>query len=390
MTLAFVVASALSACGGSGSQPTKQLNVGALLALTGEAAPIGAEQLRAMRLAVDQTNAAGGIDGTKLNLMVADTHSDPSRSAVEMRRLIGEGVTAVLGPTLSIEAVRADPVANQLQTPVLSVSNTAPRIVGNCPYPCQWIWRDSLGGNRTVAANVASLLQEGTVSSVALVHSASDYLAASETQIAQAAFEAAGVRITANVQLPPPGSGRRAVNRDIARALKSRPSVLFVTSSDGEEAAVAIRLARADGFRGNILAGDSLNSAGATQALKRAGQGVRTGAAWYGRNDFPANINFVRAFINAFHAEPDQFAAQAYTGIQILAQAIGRGGARAGDLTLAQRRSAIGTGLGQVALTTPLGPFRFTSTHDVSQIVWILEGDGRGGHTLAQFCNPGC
>jgi ABC-type branched-subunit amino acid transport system substrate-binding protein len=90
------------------------------------------------------------------------------------------------------------------------------------------------------------------------------------------------------------------------------------------------------------------------------------------------------------HAEPDQFAAQAYSGIKILAQAIEREHARDQDISIARRRAAIQKGLGKVALITPLGPFRFTREHDVDQIVWIVEANGRGAHRLVQFCDPEC
>jgi hypothetical protein len=39
---------------------------------------------------------------------------------------------------------------------------------------------------------------------------------------------------------------------------------------------------------------------------------------------------------------------------------------------------------------TPLGPFRFTQDHDVSQIVWVLSMTAAGGHTLVGFCDPDC
>ncbi len=387
---ACVAAIAVAACGGSGSTQVAGLSVGALVAQTGAGAPIGTEQLQAIRLAVDRINAAGGVGGTKLNLLVVDSRSNPVDATAGMRSLIGQGVVAVLGPTLSLSAVGADPVANQLHTPVISISNTAPGIVGRCAYACEWIWRDSLGTLRTTTANVQTLLKDQAVSSAALLSSSSDILAAAESATAAAAFRAGGTRIAANVKLPPPGGNPSSVAHDVAVALRSRPDALFVSSSDGNEVAQVVRLARADGFRGQILAGDVLNASAATRVAGGADRGVQTGAAWYVGNDFPANISFVRTFAGAYGDEPDQFAAQAYVGIQILTQAIVRGGARGGGLTVAQRRSAVQKGLGQVALTTPLGPFRFTASQDVDQIAWIIQGDGRGGHRLVAFCNPGC
>jgi len=37
-----------------------------------------------------------------------------------------------------------------------------------------------------------------------------------------------------------------------------------------------------------------------------------------------------------------------------------------------------------VNIQTPLGPFQFTSDHDVKQTVWINQMDGAGGFTLVK------
>lgn len=393
MSLLGVVlaASVLASCGGSTTAPVDRVRVAALLSLTGAAAPIGREQARAMRLAVSRINADGGIKGTQLDLVIADSRSDPEHSASAMRSLItGRGAAAVMGPTLSFDAVRADPVANALKTPVLAVSNTVPGIVGRCAYACEWIWRNSLGASRTVTSNVAYLVNQRNPRTAALLHAASDLLATSESRIAGAAFRARGVRIVADVPLPAPADGTDGVAADVARALRAEPGALFLTASDGAAVAAAVRAARAQGFTGPILGGDVLNETSVVDEAGKDGAGARSGAAWFAGNDFPANTAFVRAYRGAYHETPDQFAAQAYSGVMILAQAIERGDALGGDLSLPQRRAAIQKGLAKVALTTPLGPFRFTRDHDVDQIVWLLESNGEDAHDLVQFCDPTC
>jgi hypothetical protein len=47
-------------------------------------------------------------------------------------------------------------------------------------------------------------------------------------------------------------------------------------------------------------------------------------------------------------------------------------------------RAAIET----VNIQTPLGPFQFTSNHDVKQTVWIIEMDGAGGFKLDHQIQP--
>ena len=88
----------------------------------------------------------------------------------------------------------------------------------------------------------------------------------------------------------------------------------------------------------------------------------------------------MQAYRDRFHTDPDQFAAQAYTGVLILADA-----AKRAKLTFnnAQTdRQRIRDALESTNIQTPLGPFTFTSSHDVHQTIWVIAMDGKGGFTL--------
>ena len=384
-------AAALLLAGGSAGHSQKRpapLTIGALFSLTGAGAPYGPEQLKGARLAVAQINAAGGVHGAPLQLSAIDDRSDPAYGTAAMRTLIDkQSVRAVLGPTLSLVAVGADPLANRLRTPVLAVSNTADGVVGRCPYPCGWIWRDSLGASVAVPANISQFVLANRPSSAVVMYTAADPLAESEAAHAVQTFSGQNVRVLATVLMPRSGSLRALV----AKVLALKPSVLFIgTSSAPGRAIEAMRELRAAGFTGAILGGNSLNSQTVARLAGRSGKGAQSGAAWYRGNNFPANAQFVTAYTQAYSAAPDQFAAQAYAGVQILASALRNAGLAGSTAPLAKQRAEVQKALGNTALMTPLGPFRFNSSHDVEQIVWVQAIDGQGGHSLVGFCNPGC
>lgn len=393
-TAALVVAGlcnlALGACGDAPrATPPPTLTLGALVSISGQAATLGPQQERGARLAVEELNAAGGIGGAELELAVADDRSHPGRGAEEMRRLVEDGAVAVLGPTLSLVAVEAHPVAERLRTPVLAISNTVDGIVGRCASSCEWIWRASVGAKVTVAAAIAFETDRHRAATAAIVHSGGDLLAAGESAVALEQLRAGGAQVAPPVTIPV-GGAPAALDRAVARAIAGRPDLLFVSSSSVDQAAGMIRAARAQGFEGQIIGGNLLNNSGVARAAGAAAAGTRTGAAWFAGNRFPANTGFVRAYRRAYGEAPDQFAAQAYAGVQIVAEAIERGDAAAPGLSLPERRERVQDGLADVALTTPLGPFRFTADHDVDQIAWILGLTGRGGHRLVGFCAPTC
>lgn len=385
--LAVALASALAASAGRSASAPAAIKIGAVFSTLGSGDVFGPQQIKGASLAIDQINATGGVDGSPLRLVVQNDDSDPTSGAVAMRTLIQhDGVVAVVGPTLSAVAFKADPVANELKTPVLGVSNTASGLVGKCAFSCTWSWRDSLGEAIAVPADIAAYVLAAHPSTAAIVYAQGDLLGMQEAQLAKTSFPQNGVRVVVNVAVPATGS----VTAGVARALAARPQVLFVGTVSGQTAAAIIKVARKAGFTGTFLGGNTMNS-DATAALAGSdGVGARSASAWYRGNDFPANSAFVTAYRQTYGVAPDQFATQAYVGVQVLAQALQRAGVAKSHASIAKQRAMLQRALPTVTMLTPLGPFRFTSDHDVSQIVWVLAMDGHGGHTLAGFCDPGC
>src|SRR6266849_3631432 len=74
---AVSLASGLAAPAIAANEPIK---IGYLPALTGPSSSTGIGINRGTVLAVDEINAAGGIDGRKIELVVRDTQSDPTKA----------------------------------------------------------------------------------------------------------------------------------------------------------------------------------------------------------------------------------------------------------------------------------------------------------------------
>lgn len=99
-----------------------------------------------------------------------DDQSDPAVSKQKMTDQVDSAAIAVLGPTFSNSAAEADPVANDAGMTVLAVSNTGPGIVGDCPYPCEYVFRDSLGEEDAIPANIDTLVAAEKPKTAAIVH----------------------------------------------------------------------------------------------------------------------------------------------------------------------------------------------------------------------------
>lgn len=89
---------------------TRPLKVGVILTTSGPLGAIGAKQLTGVQMAIEEINAAGGILGRKVELLVRDDAADPTKTRTAAQELVEkEGVTMIIGPTLSSPALALAP-----------------------------------------------------------------------------------------------------------------------------------------------------------------------------------------------------------------------------------------------------------------------------------------
>jgi branched-chain amino acid transport system substrate-binding protein len=396
--IALVALLALSACGGSentgnssgsGSNPYagKTLKLGAVLSMTGAGAVYGVGTKNGADLAVDTINASGGVNGAMVSLTTRDDASDKAQSAQVAQTLIQQDqVLGLLGPTLSNSAVAMHPLAESLHVPVVGISNTGINIVPDCNFPdqtpCKFIFRDSLGEETAIPDNIKAYSDAAHPKTAVLLVAKDDKFSSDGGVIVQQNVAKFGITLLASIQF---SKADADLSTPVTSAVQKNPDVIFITSL-GNIPARIMTAARTQGFKGQFLGGNGFNTAVVSKAAGAAGKGAQSGSAWYINNTFPSNAAFVSAYKAKYNIDPDQFAAQGYTGVLIMAAAAKAAGLTFGDPT--QDRQKLRDALEKVSLDTPLGPFQFTSTHDVKQTVWIIQMDGSGGFTLVTSIKP--
>ena len=374
VALSVCAAIAFAGCGsGDGDAGDgKTILIGSIFSTSGDGSAYGPQQVKAAELAIGEINDDDGIDGAELELAQMDDRSDPAVSKQKMADQVDSAAIAVLGPTFSNSAAEADPVANDAGMTVLAVSNTGPGIVGDCPYPCEYVFRDSLGEEDAIPANIDTLVAAEMPKTAAIVHPADDPFGESTAQIAKDAFDKAGVKVNTVARS----------TAGLLLALNSKPDVFMITASSGAAATDLIKSLRRNGFRGPILGGNAFNSATSSKIAGADGKGAQSAAAWYAGNESEENQEFIQDYRTAYGEDPDQFAAQAYTGVLLLAEALDDV-----DLTYSDTeadRELLAGALPDVQEETPLGSFAFTAEHDVNQPIWIVQMNGKGGFDLVE------
>jgi len=97
------------------------VKIGAILAVTGPASFLGGPEARTLEMLVEQTNAAGGINGKQVELLIKDSGANPEKAISFAKQLIEEEqVVAVLGPSTSGETMKIKALFESAQTPLIS------------------------------------------------------------------------------------------------------------------------------------------------------------------------------------------------------------------------------------------------------------------------------
>jgi branched-chain amino acid transport system substrate-binding protein len=101
----MAAAAATSACSGPAEEDA--VSVGLLLSYTGSNSAVTINSERALIMAFEAANAAGGVGGRPVRAMARDTRSDPSKVPVQAQQLLSAGVLLVIGPDTNDLAIAA-------------------------------------------------------------------------------------------------------------------------------------------------------------------------------------------------------------------------------------------------------------------------------------------
>jgi branched-chain amino acid transport system substrate-binding protein len=367
------------------------IKLGAILSLTGAGSVFGPQSLDGMKLAVDQINASGGVNGATIQVSYNDDASSETQSTQIAQTLIrSEHDLALAGPTLPNSAAVVDPLADSLKTPILGIGSTGIHAVPDCRWTianpdataCKYVFRESLGEQTAIPDNIMSYANDAHPRTGVLFVALDDNFSIDCGKIVQDEAGRHGIQLLRVIRFY---KGEADLSLHVAEAIQLKPDVIFITSL-GDLPARLMRVSRALGWTGQFLGGNGFNAAEISRQAAASGKGAQSASAWYLGDTFPASATFVSTYRARYSADPDQFAAQGYAAIKILADAAKRANLTFSDV--AGDRDRLRAAMETVSIDTPLGPFHFTPAHDVKQTVWIVQMDGQGGFKLVHQVNP--
>ncbi|MCX5966792.1 MAG: ABC transporter substrate-binding protein [Cyanobacteria bacterium] len=359
------------ALGGCGGPDPEQLPVnlsqgvplGAVLAMSGNANVYGQDQNTGLSLALAELNGKGGINGKPLALKIEDSGSDEPGANAAFTLQINRGVLALIGPTLSQQAFSADPIAQRRRVPVVAPSNTATGI----PEIGHFISRVSAQSSVIAPLSIARALQLNPgIRRAAVFYAQDDAYSSAETTIFQQALTAKGLK---PVTVQRTQLNDQDFQTQITAALQQKPD-LVVLSLQAVDGGNMIRQLRELGYKGAIVVGNGMNTPNIYPICQKYCDGILIAQAYSPELKSPANSAFLRRFqASQGGAIPPQLTAQAWTALQVLAEALQRLDRRQSlqQRNLAEARQALMAEILSGTYQTPLGEIRFTPEGEVIQ-----------------------
>ncbi len=308
-----------SSPGASGPAPTSDIVIGHYGSMTGNTAHFGQDTDRAIQLAVEEVNAAGGVLGRKVKLVTLDDRGDSAEAANAVTRLIDvEKVSALIGEVASSLSLAGGRVAQRNKIPMVSPSSTNPKVTEVGDYIFRVCFIDPFQGK--VMANFARDTLK--LDEVAILKDVKNDYSIGLSEAFKTAFVAKGGKISVEQSY---SAGDTDFSAQITAIKATKAQALYVPGYYAEVGAIA-RTARRLGVKVPLMGGDGWD---APDLFKIGGDALE--GSYFSNHfapDLPTPIasRFIGAFKKKFGQEPTGLGALGYDAAIVLFDAMKRAG----------------------------------------------------------------
>lgn len=319
--IALLATLALLRCGPSPARD--EIVLGEYVPLTGTTATFGISTDQAVRMALEEVNAAGGVGGRTVRLVVEDDQSKPDEAATAATKLIRQDrVVALLGEISSGRSLAAAPICQGARVPMLSPSSTHPKVTETGNYIFRVCFTDPFQGR--VDAQIAWEIMKVKRAAV-LYDVRNEYSVGLKTYFAQA-FQGYGGQIVGAQSYSEGDSDFRA---QLTQLKSKGPEVLYVPGYYTEVGLIA-RQAREMGISAPLLGGDGWDSPKLTEIGGDALEGSYFSNHYAPDLPNPRVQAFAAKYRRRYGSAPDSLAALGYDAARVLCDAIRRAGSTEG------------------------------------------------------------
>jgi branched-chain amino acid transport system substrate-binding protein len=283
--------------------------IGHVASMTGEQATFGQSTDNAIRLAIKEANAAGGVNGKQLEVKTYDDQGKPEEAAIAATRLIVQDKVAILlGEVASSRSLAMAPIADQHQVPMISPTSTNPRVTKDGdktrPYVFRVCFIDPFQG--TVMAKFAR--ENLKLTKAAILRDVGNDYSVGLADFFAAKFKELGGTIVADESFK---AGDQDFKAQLTTIKNKKPELVYVPAYY-TDVALAGRQARELGIKVPLAGGDGWDSTKLYEIAQGALDGSYFSNHYTHESPEPRVQEFVKKYKEAYGEIPDALAALGY------------------------------------------------------------------------------
>ncbi len=363
----------------AGAPSAQELVLGYLTAETGPFVSLSRSNEIAARIAVDELNAAGGVNGRTIRYLTFDTAGKPDQTVVGLRKFAEDDkVLAIIGPFSSGQVQVAAPAGDRLGVVTMAMASSAPKLVANFQYAFrntsdeaymfERVMRTIKSKNLPAATGAVAYANDDTISRVM------------GEKVLPAVMQKTGVKLEGSVDFKLAAFDLSAQ----VSQLKAKPTDLVGVGAPPEAAIKLAQEMRRQGHNGRLVAGSTINDPDLPMRMGKDGNGTIIPSTFFADlNDstrkFAAEFAKRAKAMNAERTAPAQFDAATYDIVLYYAWAMREGKVTGDPGKLAAERTAIRDALRRMKDFPALeGAVSFGSDNDALKPVYVQEArDGK-------------
>jgi branched-chain amino acid transport system substrate-binding protein len=330
------------------------IKIGAPQPMTGPDAPFGDKFKKAYGMAIEEINAAGGVNGRKLEVIIEDHQAKNALAATVAEKLItSEKVLVMTGGRASGQAMEIASVAQRLKTPYLVDHPSADMITAK---GFEWVFRQNPTGSIYPQAFLDFIEKHpGAMPRSAAVVYDNTLFGKTIAAAVIRQLKAKNVPVVADEAYPVNSLDFKPI---MTKVKAQNPDYMLMVAVATTDAILLTRHAKEIGIRPRAFVGfgGGFGVADMHTQLGPLAQNVFSSAAWSGNTNDPK----VKAFYDKFHAKygiwPHEHEVEGYSAIYVIADALRR--AKLGG-QLEADRAAVRQALLATDLTTVFGKTKF-------------------------------
>jgi len=293
------------------------LKIGALMPMTGDLQAYGEADLTGIQFAAQQINAAGGVNGEDIEVVIADTQTKPQAGVDAAQKLINvDGVHAIVGALSSgVTIPVAKTVTGREGVPQISNASTSPTITNL--QDSDFLFR-SVPSDAYQGVALANLVQDKGVANVSILYVNNDY----GQGLADAFTEAYDGDVSASIAFE---QGQASYRGELQQAAGGGAEALVVIGYP-ESGSVILRQSLEGGYLDQFIFTDGMK---APEIVDRVGAQFLNGA--FGTVPQAKDTEGLRMFREAYTAEYGELPGKpyydtAYDAAMVIALAAQKGG----------------------------------------------------------------